>query len=230
MKLWQIMSPQSGTREKKRRSAASVVVTVAAAILIAGGVSRIPFFKEGGINVIITAAALIYLPLPYVWKSGRPSRYGLIPGKTARNLLLTIGVAVAVLVPFYLVFFRFRPPVGWEGVFPDHPLRLIIVQFLIVAIPEEFFFRGWLQTELDDRSKIKWNIAGAKVGPGWVAANLLFALTHLAVYVNLTRAFVFFPGLLFGWLRARTGSVLYPAILHAVCNITFILALKASAF
>jgi len=224
------MSPRPMAREKNHRSTAAPAAAVAAAILTAAAAGRVPALRQAGIDIIVTAAALIYLPLPFIWKSGRPSHYGLVLGDIARNTVITMGVAAAVLVPFYLAFFRIRPPVGWDGLFPDHPLRLIIAQFLLVAVPEEFFFRGWLQAELDDRCAARWNLAGAKVGVGWIVANILFTLAHLAVHVSPARASVFFPGLLFGWLRARTGSVLYPALLHAICNITFIMALKAGAF
>ena len=39
---------------------------------------------------------------------------------------------------------------------------------------------------------------------------------------------VFFPGLLFGWLQARTNALLAPILFHAACNITF-LALQSGA-
>jgi membrane protease YdiL (CAAX protease family) len=30
---------------------------------------------------------------------------------------------------------------------------------------------------------------------------------------------VFFPALLFGWLRARTGGIGAPVVFHALCNL-----------
>ena len=41
------------------------------------------------------------------------------------------------------------------------------------------------------------------------------------------RLATFFPGLLFGWLRARTGGVAAPAVAHALSNL-LVLFLEAS--
>jgi membrane protease YdiL (CAAX protease family) len=36
---------------------------------------------------------------------------------------------------------------------------------------------------------------------------------------NVQRLAVFFPALVFGWMRARTGSILAGATFHALCNL-----------
>ena len=36
------------------------------------------------------------------------------------------------------------------------------------------------------------------------------------------RLATFFPGLLFGWLRARTGNVVAPAVAHALSNLLLV--------
>jgi membrane protease YdiL (CAAX protease family) len=36
---------------------------------------------------------------------------------------------------------------------------------------------------------------------------------------NVERLAVFFPALLFGWLRARTRGVGAPAMFHVLCNV-----------
>jgi membrane protease YdiL (CAAX protease family) len=36
---------------------------------------------------------------------------------------------------------------------------------------------------------------------------------------NVQRLAVFFPALLFGWLRARTRGIGAPVLFHALCNI-----------
>jgi membrane protease YdiL (CAAX protease family) len=35
----------------------------------------------------------------------------------------------------------------------------------------------------------------------------------------ITRLAVFFPALLFGWLRARTGGIGASVVFHALCNL-----------
>ncbi len=97
-------------------------------------------------------------------------------------------------------------------------------QFLLVAFPEEYFYRGYLQSRFtkafkpkDERSK--WWI----FSPSIVLTSLLFGLGHLFVPVGgaliVTRITVFFPSLIFGWLRDKTDSILAPVIYHACCNL-----------
>jgi uncharacterized protein len=106
--------------------------------------------------------------------------------------------------------FAFRLPERW-------PLQLVL-QLLVVAVPEELFYRGWLQEAWARlRPERGVTVLSARLGHGFVATQLLFALGHL-VTLQPWRVATFFPGLLFGWLRARTGSVVAPALVHALPN------------
>ena len=50
--------------------------------------------------------------------------------------------------------------------------------------------------------------------------SFLFAIAHYATIPHPTRLAVFFPSLLFGWMRRAYGNTLTPAIFHALCNLT----------
>jgi hypothetical protein len=92
-------------------------------------------------------------------------------------------------------------------------------QLLVIALPEEAFYRGYLQTAFDDVLRHRWTLLGAKVGPSLLLSSALFALGHLLTEPNLSRLAVFFPALLFGWLRARTGGIGPAVLFHAMCNL-----------
>ena len=47
----------------------------------------------------------------------------------------------------------------------------------------------------------------------------LFGLLHFAVDLQPARLAVFFPALLFGWLRALRGGIGAPAAFHVLCNL-----------
>jgi hypothetical protein len=89
----------------------------------------------------------------------------------------------------------------------------------VVALPEEAFFRGYLQTALDDRSPPKLRLWGAALGPGVLVSSALFAVGHFLSVPDVGRLAVFFPSLLFGWLRARTGGIGASVVCHALCNL-----------
>ncbi|MBK7585073.1 MAG: CPBP family intramembrane metalloprotease [Myxococcales bacterium] len=76
-----------------------------------------------------------------------------------------------------------------------------------------------LQTALDDVWKPRFRVLGADIGLGLLVSSALFALGHFATEVHPNRLAVFFPALVFGWLRARTKGVGAGIVFHALCNL-----------
>ena len=82
---------------------------------------------------------------------------------------------------------------------------------LVIMTPlfEEFFFRGFLFT----------GIASSSLGPVW--AIFLTALVWTSIHVQygiLELSVIFCLGLLLGYARLRTGSLIIPLWLHALVN------------
>jgi membrane protease YdiL (CAAX protease family) len=146
-----------------------------------------------------------------------------------RGVATGVGVSLVVLPPFGLALLAWARAAGLPAVFePRLPPGLALVaatQLLAVALPEELFYRGWMQTAWG-RSGPSRRILGAEIGPGFLATQALFAVGHL-VTLQPWRLATFFPGLLFGWLRARSGNVVAPAVAHALSNL-LLLVLEAS--
>jgi len=93
------------------------------------------------------------------------------------------------------------------------------VQLLLVALPEELFYRGYLQTRLQQLFGRRLVIFGGDVGPAVLVTSAVFALGHLIAIPAPGRLAVFFPSLLFGWLRDRTGSIVPGIVFHALSNL-----------
>ncbi|MCA9578842.1 MAG: CPBP family intramembrane glutamic endopeptidase [Polyangiales bacterium] len=134
-------------------------------------------------------------------------------------------VALVVFPPFVVGFYFYTEPLrpfAWEGVVgtPAQLLtwaELLLGQLLVVALPEEAFFRGYVQSRLagaahatDPRLRAPAVIVGQAV---------LFALVHLASVFHVVRLAVFFPGLLFGLIRAWRGGIGAALVFHALCNL-----------
>jgi len=100
-----------------------------------------------------------------------------------------------------------------------------LTHLIVIAFPEEYFYRGYLQTRLHQRFGTDPNEKpGRFLGfskANWIT-SALFAVGHVLVPIAGTidpaRAAVFFPSLLFGWLKDRTGSIVAPTILHGLAN------------
>jgi membrane protease YdiL (CAAX protease family) len=166
----------------------------------------------------------LFFPLALLWLRRLPmSEYGLDlrfrPPSAATHALLgvTLLALYAVLhaaVATAVLHRTFAPAL------PANPLVGLASEFLAVGFPEEVFFRGYLQTRWDRACGRPWRLFGAAVGPALPLQAAIFAACHV-VTGDWTRSRVFFFGLLAGWLRARSGSVLSPAIYHAVANVWY---------
>ena len=133
------------------------------------------------------------------------------------------GAAMVAAPLFWLVLLATgnqSPDLAW-------PLRSP-AQFLLlcVAYPvlEELAFRGFLQGLLRQTAwgarAIGRGSSGATniISGANVVTSLVFALCHLWRHAPLWAGLTFFPSLIFGFFRDRTGSVIPPIILHVFYN------------
>jgi uncharacterized protein len=194
----------------------------------------------------VATVAFLYLPLWAMRGRDEDYRdYGVTLRAWREDLLLVALVCLVVLPVFTLGFWgaaAVRPhlppwaqpwvaPLGgqsrhFHARLPDNYGVWCVDQLLVVALPEEFFYRGYLQARL----KLAWptgaRLFGVTVGPAFLLTALLFAIGHLAIF-EAWRLAVFFPALLFGYLRERTGTVFGSTLLHAIFNL-YTLFLEAS--
>lgn len=173
-----------------------------------------------------------------------PRHYGLelggllLPGRidllrllreTSRACLIATALTLLVL-PFFWLGFRLwydvRGPFQAARVWTEYgssPLgglfSLFAAHLFVVALPEEAFFRGYLQTSLSDRYPWSVRVLGLRLTLGLLLSSLLFSLGHLSTAPQLTRLAVFFPSLLFGLVRDKTGGIGASVFLHAQCNV-----------
>ena len=181
---------------------------------------------------VTAGVAFLYLPLAAMRGSGEDARdYGVTLARWRTDVLLAV-LLFAVIAPLFVLGYQawlghllVREPGGPPPGLTFH-LRIpagygwsnVVDEIFVTALPEEFFYRGWLQARL----KRVWpggaRIAGVVVGPAFLVVAALFALGHLAIFQG-SRLLVFFPALLFGWLRERTGTIVGSTLFHAACNI-----------
>jgi len=138
-----------------------------------------------------------------------------------REIGYALLVALLVFPPFILGFY------AWHG--PDHAFVLtlpddlpayVLTQLLVVGLPEEALFRGYAQSRLHEAFPERVRVLGAELSlRALVLQAALFALIHFAVEAEPARLAVFFPGLLFGWMRAARGGIGAAIVFHALCNL-----------
>jgi len=148
------------------------------------------------------------------------------PLSASRLLRATLGAlgyalaAALVIYPCFWLGFR----IWWKvGAFHPAPLGPVISdalgQLLVIALPEEAFYRGYLQTSLERELAPKLSIFGTPIGWGVVLTSAIFAAGHLFTELNPARLAVFFPSLVFGFLRIRSKGIGASVAFHAMCNL-----------
>jgi CAAX protease family protein len=139
----------------------------------------------------------------------------------ARALGWALLMAAIFFPPFwfgYRMWWKVSTPFHWS--LPSDLSGLVLGQLLVIALPEEAFFRGYLQTALDGNWRHRCRrVLGAELGPGWLLSAAIFAVGHVLTIQHPSRLGVFFPALVFGWLRARTGGIGAALLFHAMCNL-----------
>ncbi len=102
----------------------------------------------------------------------------------------------------------------------------VIWQFIFSGFGEEFMFRGYFQSRLNQAFGRPLRLFGIQFGVGLIAASLLFGLFHAAnTYdpaVGLSSLawgwalFTFTGGMFLGVIREKTGTLLAPGIAHGL--------------
>lgn len=164
-------------------------------------------------NYVISIAAMLML-LPILLKAdGGFFKYDL------KGVLLGLGVS-AVLLSIYTAFIYFYGLyVGQKLVINSLPVAFILTQLLMVALPEEVFFRGYLQNKIGNNIK------------GIIIVSLLFAIGHFvtlclagghSIAICSQAILTFFPSLVMGYLYLKTKTLWASIIFHFFANIVHI--------
>jgi CAAX protease family protein len=210
-------------------------VLVWAAVLLALGLSR--FIPIPGLSGALAVAAFLWAPLHFLDKRGQDAHdAGWRFDRLGADLAWSLGTCALLLPVFALGFFEFP---SWLSRLPE-ALRVLLAPYAggislhrivwkwdlvgqiggnaAVAFSEEFFYRGYLTLRFEER---------LRPVPAAVWAAVLFALGHLLTPAPF-RLLVFFPALLFAFLRNRTGSIVGASITHWLFNVALLL-LQAAA-
>lgn len=149
--------------------------------------------------VLISLAALGMLA-GFAWLArGKPQRKGNV---LAGGLLLLVSLPFAARV--------------------GDVLLSILYFYLFVALGEELFFRGYVQTRLNAVFGCSFVWLGIRWGWGLVIASILFGLWHLGWPMGAPAwphvLWTAFAGLLLGAVREKSASVIAPVVLHGILN------------
>lgn len=199
---------------------ASLAVLAVLAVVKHVGVF-VPFVGEHAFT--IAAAFQLYVPVYLIGRRGITAEsLGLTFAQWKSDLKWVAILAVIVTVPFAIGHHYWQTELFHRTFrlrFPPDFVESVVVQVLVVGLAEELYFRGYLQGRMQELWPAKHKIVGAPVGGAIFAAAAVFALAHFVGEYRPDRLGPFFPALLFGWLRARTTTIVGAVGFHAFCNV-----------
>jgi len=196
----------------------------------------------GHLGSALVAVVFLYAPVVVAWRRTEDLiEYGFKPVPIGKNVVLATVAGVVIVPTFAAVYLAFYDTfcatarlrelaphgtcIGWSGLDVDLPklgwsfVEFCAVQLVVVALPEELFFRGCLHRLLEERFPPTRRVLGGGVGVALLLSSLCFALVHLPKNGDPRALATFFPGLLFGWMRSATGSIAPSVVVHAASNI-----------
>ena len=112
---------------------------------------------------------------------------------------------LAFLVMCYLVLFIIQSDMDY--------VTAAISVIVLIALPEEWFFRYYYLQQL--------KIGGRRAWVGNVACSLLFTVVHIPAQ-GLAGLAVFVPSLIFGYAYQRTRSLIIVVLLHGLANLLYV--------
>lgn len=182
--------------------------------------------------VILLTTALI----PKLIKKQNPFKNLLPLRNTIFSLSLLSATCIFVLPLLYislllLQYFPIIKPALPVAPPPGQIASWIIFQFLYVAVSEEIFFRAYLQSNilkaLTPQSKATPETPQKKLSVNqWTAITIssaAFTIAHMIIHADPVAILIFLPGMIFGWLFAKTDSLIAPILFHGISNTAYYL-------
>jgi uncharacterized protein len=169
-------------------------------------------------GILVLSAPIVVLLIAAKVRKLSLRSYFALDGFSGRNLALGLGCLAALIAVFVAIQLLLGIEGGSKymeatyraakaaGILPLMWLSLVVV----APVTEELFFRGFLHRG--------WAPSWLGVSGTIVVTAALWALLHQQ-YNFLGILFIFVMGLIFGWMRQRSGSTLLPMALHMANNV-----------
>lgn len=145
------------------------------------------------IAAIVAISFQLYVPLWQGFQFAWPQNW-------RQDLVRLFSITLVTFVPYVIFYIYMSPHFAWRV--PNNLLEIVALNLLVVALPEEIFYRGFLQAKL-----------------GIILVNVVFALAHWVGEYDIVRLLPFFPGLVFSYLTYRSRSIVSAVVYHTLCNV-----------
>ena len=191
-----MQAPSPNMPQTAGRAVAEVVVAVAAVHFV---YKALKLIEPSGSNLAPGLTMLAATALAVTWHARDGIAWGLRDKGTLQWWPAAFAAYAAVAA------LALHGGLGWR-----HLTAVLFERGIVVGRGEELFFRGYVQSRVDAALGRPARVLGARVGVGLAVTAVLFGAIHACNPTLWFRA----SGLVFGWLRAVSGSVWLPAFVH----------------
>ncbi len=200
----------------------TITAILAIRLLAASSISNAAWLVSPGILVI---AALI----PTMIRRAEFPKIGLNTRQIGPTLLVICRTCVVVFPALFAGLWllkSFGLGLPLQPVQPKEQglVSWLFYQFMYVAVAEEVFFRGYVQSNIlrltntgkDGQHRLwKWLSI--------VLSAACFAIAHIIVWGQIISVLTFLPSLICSWLFIRTRSLLAPILFHGLANTCYLM-------
>ncbi len=196
---------------------------------IGGFIEKHPFITRG--DVTQTSFLILSLVLIILFTRGKVSNYGLKGvklGKLKNPVLFGIVWSFAAVSIGAVLRIIIDSPGGNDGemMMPGGLLKPILSVWILASISEEIFFRGFLQSFFMPLKQYGLRLFKAYLSAPVMICAVWFGLGHLGLLSIMSSDIVIaivlnaiVLGLLAGYYREKTGSIIPAIVVHMIFNI-----------
>ena len=152
------------------------------------------------VDVQLQALLVALLFLPFLDRQWRLPDFQADKRNMAVSLIMVLSI-VALLV--------LRP----------ESAQFVLITLLFVALPEEWFYRGYLLGRIQ-------SIKDGYALPANIWSSIAFSLLHAVTRGPEIALQVFVPSLVFGWLYQKTNDLVICILVHTLSNLVYVLFVR----
>jgi membrane protease YdiL (CAAX protease family) len=223
-------------RAPRRNNVSLLLETLTVAIVAIGAVRIIVTSPVNGLAWFLAPGVLVGAALiPTIARKGDFAQMDLTTRHIGPSLFVLCATCAVVFPVMFLCMWMLK---SWGWGLPLRPAPLqgqswlawLLYQFMYVAVAEEVFFRGYVQTNILKLTYALKRRAWKLRGPTTILLSAAcFAVAHVVVQGQVVSAVTFLPGLLLAWLFIRTKSLVAPILFHGLANTAYCMMAAALA-
>lgn len=186
-------------------------------------IRTVPFISQNAGT--FNAALLLYVPILIAWVRKERITYWDLSRKAVLSALKYFVLVSLIIFPLSFIVNHFYQTLflgnHYHAAYPTaqtFSATWLLAQTILVALPEEFFFRGFLNEAFENVFPPQRRLFGASFGLSVVIVSLIFAFSHSLIHLAWWHGLIFFPALVFAWLRQKTGTIWASVLFHMACN------------